>query len=130
MINALALLALLCLVLPSAAQAVGDETLRANRDRLAVTAQAVKEFKTINGGYPSSLDELEPSLYQVHPDSAGRPPVYKLADDGTSFELSFLGPDGLEDTDDDIRYEIGGRAIRRTTARHVIPWLKNRARGF
>jgi hypothetical protein len=114
-------LALLCLVLPSAARAGGNETLRADRAGLAETAEAIEEFKTMNGGYPASLEELEPPVYEVRPDGAGRPPVYKLKDDGISYELSYLGPDGREGTDDDVRYDPR-RKLR------LMPWLTKRAR--
>ncbi|HSA60310.1 MAG TPA: hypothetical protein VLJ37_11570 [bacterium] len=121
MTGVLALLALLCLCPPSAAQAAGDETLRAMRAGLAETAEAIEEFKTMNGGYPESLEELEPPVYEVKPDLAGRPPVYKLRDDGISYELSYLGPDGREGTDDDIRYDA-----RRN--HRPMPWLEKRGR--
>src|SRR5262245_55656583 len=71
-----------------------------DRDRLAETAQSIREFKTINGGYPSSLDELTPPTYRVHLDSEGRRPVYELMEDGISFEISYVGPDGVQGTDD------------------------------
>ena len=94
----------MCVSAPMAAQPSADEVLRENRALLSQTAQAIEEFKTMNGGYPSSLDELEPPTYRVNSDTWGRRPLYKLSDDGISYALLSAGPDGREGTGDDILY--------------------------
>jgi hypothetical protein len=127
MIKTLALAGLLALSLPSAAQSSAGPAALSDRARLAETAQSIREFKTINGGYPSSLDELEPPTYRVHLDAAGRPPVYALTEDGISFAISYVGPDGMEGTEDDIRLGASG-AGHRPARPPIARWLNHRTR--
>ena len=82
------------------------------RTQMATIAHAVDEYERAEGELPASLDELlearkidgRPYIHYMPRDPWGRRFRYGLLNDGRSYELRSLGPDGQFETDDDIDY--------------------------
>jgi hypothetical protein len=66
-------------------------------------AGLIELYKSKNGKYPASFSELEAAGYVPIPaDHYLKPFHYQLSEDGMSYDLRSLGPDGLYGTPDDI----------------------------
>ena len=89
-----------------------EARLQLTRQELADVALALEAYRKQEGRYPPSLIVLSQRLglrrpVNIFDPSAGfltmRPFQYKLAPDGTSYDLFSVGPDGKPGTEDDIR---------------------------
>ncbi|OGM15958.1 hypothetical protein A2V56_05070 [Candidatus Woesebacteria bacterium RBG_19FT_COMBO_42_9] len=76
---------------------------QASEQILTQNAGYLELYKKKNGTYPQTLEELSKDGYTVFPsDHYMKPFYYKVSDDGQSYELRSLGPDGEYNTSDDI----------------------------
>lgn len=70
---------------------------------LTQNAGYLELYKKKHGNYPSTLDELRKDGYTVFPiDNYVKPFHYQLSEDGRTYDLRSLGPDGEYNTADDI----------------------------
>lgn len=70
---------------------------------LTQNAGYLELYKKSHGSYPKKLEDLSKKGYAAFPsDHYLKPLFYKVSDDGRSYELRSLGPDGIFNTPDDI----------------------------
>lgn len=97
------------------------------RQDLGKVVAALELYRQRESVYPASLPELQRKLGLKHPvnildRSAGlslRSPTYqyRLAEDGKSYDLFAVGPDGKPDTEDDIRPVLSDSLRKRSGLR-------------
>ena len=74
-----------------------------NHQAMGKTADYLKQYKDKHGKYPEKLTDLAADDFSIFPsDSFGNLFFYKTSEDGQSYELRSLGPDGQKNTADDI----------------------------
>lgn len=76
---------------------------KATEQILIQNAGYLELYKKKHGKYPVSLQELTKEEYPVFPlDHFMKPLVYKISTDGQIYKLKSIGPDGIDNTADDI----------------------------
>ncbi|MGH7203252.1 MAG: DUF4190 domain-containing protein [Candidatus Levyibacteriota bacterium] len=74
-----------------------------SKQLLTQNAGYLELYKKSHGKYPKSLEDLTKEQYAIFPtDQYLRPFYYKVSNDGQSYDLRSLGPDGELNTSDDI----------------------------
>ncbi|MFO0832103.1 MAG: type II secretion system protein GspG [Phycisphaerales bacterium] len=73
---------------------------------VAVDAKAVEAYRSSHGAYPASLSTLSGEVPpQFETDNWNNPYVYEVSGDGQSFTIRSMGPDGMDNTSDDVKFD-------------------------